>query len=165
MIAALGKNRVIGKDNRLLWHIPDDLRRFKRLTMNHVVIMGRKTFESILLITRDPLPGRTKIVITRNWVYNDALAAPSVQDALYMAHGTEYHEIFVIGGARVYEQILPEADRLYLTLIDDEKDGDVFFPAYEKVFTRIVAEEAHTWKGISYRWVDLEKEEKESAGG
>lgn len=142
IIAAMGKNRAIGKNNRLLWHIPEDLKRFKRLTQGHPVIMGRKTFESILASLGKPLPGRTNIVVTHNaaWNYPGVISAPSIEEALARATELNSGEIFIIGGAQIYEQALPFADKLYLTLIDDEKDGDSFFPPYENNF-KIIHEE------------------------
>lgn len=145
MIAALGRNRALGNGNELLWRIPDDLRRFKALTMGHPIIMGRKTFESI----GKPLPGRTNLVVSR--------AGLSLEDAIAQAKALDTEEVFVIGGAQIYEQALPYADRLYLTLIDDEKEADVFFPEYETIFTKVIAEESREHEGLKYRWVDLEK--------
>lgn len=136
LIAAIGRNRAIGKDNRLLWNIPGDLPRFKALTMGHPVIMGRKTWESLPEKFR-PLPGRTNVVITRDPQYpaQGAVLAQSFPEALSRARGAEgAEEIFVIGGQQVYQCALPFAHRLYLTLVDDEPAGDAFFPAYEDQF-------------------------------
>lgn len=159
IVAAMGKNRVIGKGNTLLWHIPEDLKRFKSLTLGHPVIMGRKTFDSIVAFLGKPLPGRTNIVITRDeaWQFEGAVVAHSFEGALEKARAEEREEIFVIGGAQIYEQTLPYADRLYLTLIDDEKEGDVFFPPYEECFSTKVSEESGNHAGLAYRWVTLEK--------
>lgn len=132
LIAALGSTtRAIGKDGALLWHIPEDLARFKRLTMGHPLIMGRKTFESI----GRPLPGRTSIVVTRNtaWSHEGVLVAHSLDEALKTATTLDPHEIFVIGGGELYAQTIGQADRLYLTLVDDATPGDTFFPDYEHV--------------------------------
>jgi dihydrofolate reductase len=158
-IAAIGKERVLGKGNQLLWHIPDDLKRFKRLTLGHPVILGRKTFESIVQYVGGPLPGRTNIVVTRDpaWTYPGVVVAASIEDALAKGKELDANEIFVIGGAQVYAAALPYTDKLYLTLIDDEKKGDSYFPAYETEFKRVVAEETHEWNGLKYRWVDLER--------
>ncbi len=158
-IAAIGKNRVIGKGNTLLWHIPEDLKRFKMLTLGHPVIMGRKTFDSIVAMLGKPLPGRTNIVVTRNneWKFDGVEVAHSLEEALSKAKELNTQEVFVIGGAQIYEQALPFTDRLYLTLIDDTKDGDVFFPAYEQLFTKVLIEEARKQEGLNYTWKDLEK--------
>ncbi|MEI7719646.1 MAG: dihydrofolate reductase [bacterium] len=165
-LVALGKNRVIGKGNELLWHIPDDLKRFKALTLGRPVIMGRKTFESIVAAIGKPLPGRTNIVVTRdpsfvsrlNLDMSDVLVVSSLKEALEKASTMDQEEIFIGGGAQIYEQVLPKVDRLYLTLIDGEQEGDTFFPPYEHLFTKKVFEEEHEWQGLKYTWVDLEKE-------
>jgi len=159
VIAALGRNRAIGKDNQLLWKIPGDLPRFKELTTGHPVIMGRRTWESIPEKFR-PLPGRTNIVITRDSSYNapGAILAQSFPEALSRARDAEgAEEIFAIGGQRVYECALPFATNLYLTLVDDEKDGDAYFPAYEDQFTKETAREEHQEDDIRYVWVNLER--------
>lgn len=152
-------NRVIGNGNGLLWHIPDDLKRFKQLTLGHPVIMGRKTFESIVAILGKALPGRTNIVITRDtsWSYPDVVVAHSLEDALEKARTLDTEEIFIGGGGQIYEQALPIIDRLYLTLIEDDKEGDSFFPPYEHLFTKKLSEETREWNGLTYRWVDLER--------
>lgn len=173
-VAAIGKNRVLGKNNELLWPIPDDLKRFKELTMGHPVIMGRKTFESILSTLKKPLPDRTNIVVTRSkklpklnaeqsegeavGVFCEVILADSVKDAIEkacVASGSE--EIFIIGGAQIYEQALPFVDRLYLTLIEAEEEGDAFFPPYETIFTKKLSEESREHNGLKYKWVTLEK--------
>ena len=157
-VAAIGKNRVLGKENKLLWQIPEDLRRFKELTKGHPVIMGRKTFESIVSYLGGPLPKRFNIVVTRdkNWKYDGIIAVGSVEDAIEEAKKLDKY-IFIGGGAQIYEAALPYTDKLYLTLIDDEKEGDSFFPAYEKIFTHIAREESHEWNGLKYRWMDLNR--------
>lgn len=159
IIAAIGKNLVIGRGNELLWPIPDDLKRFKQLTTGHPVIMGRKTFESIFASLGKPLPNRTNIVITRDPSYQreGVVVVHSLEEALDQARALDAAEMFVIGGAQIYEQALPLADKLYLTLIDAEEDGDAYFPPYEHLFTKKVFEEAHEHGGLKYRWIDLEK--------
>lgn len=162
-VVALGRdgqhNRVIGKNNELLWHIPDDLARFKTITFNHAVIMGRKTFESILKILKKPLSQRINIVVTRNpsWSHPGVIATHSLEEALFKARGLDRREVFIIGGTQIYEQALPFVDRLYLTLIDDEKEGDAHFPPYETEFTKILSDEAREWNGLKYRWLTLER--------
>lgn len=158
MIAALGRNRELGKGNDLLWKIPDDLRRFKELTAGHPIIMGRKTYESL---PKRPLPGRTNIVITRDtkWTSEGALVASSLDEAIGMAAFSEGgEETFVIGGAQIYALALPHADKLYLTLIDAEApDADTFFPEYENEFRRETRREEREREGLKYAWVDLER--------
>ncbi|MFZ1987867.1 MAG: dihydrofolate reductase [Minisyncoccia bacterium] len=164
IVVALGRdkqhNHVIGKDNALLWHIRDDLKRFKALTLGHPVIMGRKTFESIVAAIGEPLPDRTNIVVTRDasWSYPEVVAIHSLAEALEKASSLDGEEIFIGGGTQLYTEALPFADRLYLTLIDDEKEGDAFFPPYEQAFTKEVAREDRVSpEGIKYSWVDLER--------
>ncbi len=161
-------NHVIGKENKLLWHIPEDLKRFKSLTLGHPVIMGRKTFESILASLGKPLPGRTNIVVTRDSNYVASLVrsdltsahvvvAHSLEEALAKAKEIDQEEIFIGGGSQIYEQALPFVDRLYLTLIEDDQPGDSIFPTFEKEFTKVLSEEKREYNGMTYRWVDLER--------
>ncbi len=159
MIAALGHNRVLGKDNQLLWHIPDDLKRFKALTLGHPVIMGRKTFESIVAALGKALPGRSNIVVTHDesWSYSDVLVAHSIEDAITKAKELNSEEIFIGGGAQIYNEALPFADRLYLTLIDDDKEGDSFFPEYKGEFIKVISNEPRDWEGLKYQWVDIDR--------
>ena len=158
MIVAIGKNRVIGKGNTLLWHLPEDLKRFKSLTLGHPCIMGRKTFDSLPPKFR-PLPGRTNIVVTRDesWAHEGAVVAHSLDEALQKASVLDQTEIFIIGGAQIYEAALHHTDRLYLTLIDDEKDGDAYFPAYETEVTHVLNEEAREQDGLKFVWKDVER--------
>ena len=125
IIAALTENYAIGKNNELLFHIPRDLKRFKRLTTDHIVIMGRKTFESL---PNGALPNRRNIVITSvpEAIIEDCFVASSIEDALELA-GTE-KEIFFIGGGLVYKQAIPKADKMYITWIHGNIQGDTFFP-------------------------------------
>lgn len=126
LIVAMAENRTIGKDNKLPWKLPADLQRFKKLTTGHAVIMGRKTFESI----GRPLPQRQNIVISRNPNFKAAgiEVASSLSKALEAAKGDE---VFVIGGQQIYAEALALADRIYLTLIHEEIDGDAFFPEFD----------------------------------
>jgi dihydrofolate reductase len=139
VIAALAKNRVIGIENRLPWRLPEDLAHFKALTLNHPILMGRKTFESL----GRPLPGRTNIVITRNPDYRPegCLVADSIAAAL--AQCADVDEVFFIGGAELYAQAIPLADRLYLTEVDIEAAGDAWFPEYDRDAFREVSREPH----------------------
>lgn len=142
IITAIGRNREIGKDGRLLWRISDDMRRFRTLTMCHPVIMGRKTWESLSVKFR-PLPGRMNIVVTRQASYEAKWAI--VRNSFEAAHAVVAmcREAFVIGGGELYAAALPCANRLYLTLVDAGAEADTFFPPYEDDF-RIVAEEPGT---------------------
>ncbi|MCF2516660.1 dihydrofolate reductase [Dyadobacter sp. CY351] len=150
IIVAVSENGVIGKDNQLLWRLPDDLKHFKQLTLGHPMIMGRKTFESI----GKPLPGRTSIVITSQKDFNaeGILVAHSLDEALDVARSLEESEAFVIGGGEIYKQSMPLADRLYVTEVKTIIDGDTYFeitdPGAWKETERIVREvdERHKWK-------------------
>lgn len=158
-IAAIGATtRVLGKDNDLVWDIPEDLERFRNLTRNHPIIMGRKTWES-LPTERRPLPKRTNIVVSRQAGYEapGAIVVGSVAAALEAARGAEgADEIFIIGGSGIFEEALPSIDRLELTLVDDDAPGDVFFPPYPE-FTKLVAEEARLDHTPPFRYVTLER--------
>jgi len=139
LICAAASNGVIGLENRLPWKLPADLRRFKALTMSHHVIMGRKTYESI----GKALPGRVNIVVTRQPGYRaeGCLVAGSLEQALALAHGDT--EAFVVGGASLYAQALPLADRLYLTEIHQVFDGDTRMPPLDEAAWRQTAREDH----------------------
>ena len=158
LVAAISAgNRALGKDNDLLWHIPDDLKRFKTLTSGHPVVMGRKTWESLPEKFR-PLPGRMNIVVTRNADYIATGAAVcTTLEAAFEKGASESSEVFVIGGGELYKESLPMADKLYMTLIHEDKDGDVYFPEYEHDFTKKVFEEERDFNGLKYTWVDLER--------
>ena len=137
LIAAMAQNRVIGKDNAIPWHIPGEQQRFKALTMNHTLIMGRKTFESI----GRALPGRKTVVISRNREYRakGCLVAPSLAEAIALCPETE--TIFIAGGGEIYRQGLDLADAIYLTVLDREVAGDVFFPEVDSRQFRTLSEE------------------------
>jgi dihydrofolate reductase len=140
LIAALAANRTIGRDGQVPWRLPADLARFKRRTMGHPLIMGRKTFESI---GSRPLPGRPIVVLTRDRSFAPppgVLAASSVEEAIEIAAGPE---VFVAGGAEVYRSALPRADRLDLTFVDADVPGDTFFPEVDWSEWRLVEEERH----------------------
>lgn len=155
LIAAIGKNRELGKDNKLLWRIPADLARFKKITQGHTVIMGRKTYASI----GHPLPQRTNIIITRNSELNipNCIVVNSLEAALNKARNLKETEVFVIGGGQIYAQALPQADKLYLTLVDRSSPADTFFPEYAKYFTKKVFKEKHQSADYSYTFLELEK--------
>lgn len=130
IIVAMANNNTIGKDNQLLWHLPEDLQYFKRTTMGKPIVMGRKTFESI----GRPLPGRLNIVITRqqDWQHDGVKVVHTIDDALRLAEAQSLidgiNEVMVIGGAEIYKTALPQADKLYITRVDAEIEGDAFFP-------------------------------------
>ncbi|NJD33294.1 MAG: dihydrofolate reductase [Betaproteobacteria bacterium] len=156
VIAAVARNGVIGKNNRLPWHLPADLRHFRALTTGHAVIMGRKTWESLPAKFR-PLPGRQNIVVTRDEAYRaeGATVVTSLPAAVAAAQGDE---AFVIGGAELYVAALPLADRLQLTEIDAAFDGDTHFPAIDPRQWRETAREAHQEEtGPGYAFVTYER--------
>lgn len=147
IIAAMGKNRIIGKNNSLPWKLTEDMKRFKELTAGKPVIMGRKTFESI----GRHLPNRLNIVVThdRNYKAEGCIVANSAEEALKAAEGNE--EIMVIGGAQIYKEFLPIANKMYLTLINENFEGDAYFPDYNKNEWKEVRREEH--KSGKYRYV------------
>lgn len=156
LIAAMDRNRLIGKDNALPWRLPADLQHFKRVTMGKPVLMGRKTYESI----GRALPGRENIVITRNrdFTAEGCTVLHSIDEALQ--HAAQHDEVMVIGGANFYEQLLPRADRLYLTLIDGAFEGDAWFPQWNEGEWQEVASEAYEPdenNPYGYRFVTLER--------
>lgn len=128
IIVAMGRNRAIGFQNALPWRLSADMKRFKDLTMGHHILMGRKTYESI----GRPLPGRTSIVITRQMDFRaeGCLIVHSLDEAIALAQARGEQEAFVIGGAEIYAQAVPQADRLYLTFVDAAPEADAFFPEF-----------------------------------
>ncbi len=140
-IVAMSENRVIGKDNKLPWHLPADLKHFKEITTGHFIIMGRKTFESI----GKSLPNRTNIVLSRDGTFQ-ALGCQtlgSIDDAIDQAKSAQQDEIFIIGGAEIYRQLLPNVKRLYLTIVHSHFDGDAWFPELNAAEWREVSRERH----------------------
>ncbi len=139
LIVAMAKNRIIGKDNKMPWHLPADLAHFKKITLGKPVIMGRKTFQSI----GKPLPGRQNIVVSQslNYVSDGIDVTQSLEDAIVIAGNVA--EIIIIGGGNIYRQMLPRAQRLYLTYIDAEIEGDTQFPQYEHLGWEKSQEEQH----------------------
>ena len=135
IIVAVSKNGAIGKNNDLLWHISDDLKRFKAITSEHTVVMGTKTYESLPF---KPLPKRENIVITRNkdLHFEGCTMANSVEE-IVTKYASSEEEIFVIGGANIYEQFLPYANKLYITWVYEDFDGDVFFPSIDETIWKI----------------------------
>jgi len=157
IVAVQSRDNAIGKKTgELLFHISDDLKRFKSLTMGHSIVMGRKTHESI----GKALPGRANIVVTRNPDFKSegCIVAASIEEAIEAA-GKFDNEVFVIGGGEIYKQALPRASRLYLTIIEGSETGDVFFPEWREDFKKEISrEEKFDEKtGLKYVWLDLER--------
>ncbi len=142
IIAAISKNNVLGKENKLLWHLPKDFKFFKKTTFGHPIIMGRKTFESL----PKALPGRTNIIITgdRDYKKEGAVITHSIEDAIKVAL-TENKEVFICGGGQIYKEALEKnlVDKIYLTEIEQEFDGDAFFPTFDKSNWEISKKECH----------------------
>lgn len=160
LVAALAHHRVIGVDNRLPWHLSEDLKRFKELTMGKVMVMGRKTFDSI----GKPLPGRTSIVVTRqrDWHYPGVHVSATVEAALSLGRTLRAgpdQEIMVIGGSEIYRQTLPLASRLYLTWVDIEVEGDALFPEWEiGQWVEAARESGRAEKdGLKFAWIRLDR--------
>lgn len=152
LIAAMGKNRVIGKDNSLPWKLPEDMKRFKKLTLGKPVIMGRKTFESI----GKPLPDRKNIILTKdkNYRAEGCIIAHSADNALKAAKTGK--EIMIAGGEQIFREFLPKASRMYLTFIDKDFEGDAHFPKYNQAEWKETKREEHQ-NDYSYSFVDLER--------
>jgi len=140
-IVAISRNGVIGKENEIPWYLPADLAFFKRTTLGHHVIMGRNSFLSI----GRPLPKRTNIVVTRNpfFTASGCLVAHSLEEALEFALDAGETEAFIIGGGQIYRESMPYLDRIYLTAVDAELEGDVFFPEMKKDEWELIREEPH----------------------
>ena len=155
LIAALAKqDRAIGFENALLWHIPEDFRYFKETTSGHVVIMGENTYRSI----GRPLPNRTNIILSLDpdFLPEGCVVVHSIEEALERARAVESEEIFLCGGASVYRQFLPIADRLYLTLVEGSYEADTFFPEYSE-FSRQISQESAENGTYRFTFVILEK--------
>lgn len=157
-IAAIGRNRELGKSGKLIWRIPEDMRRFKEITTGHPVIMGRKTYESI----GKPLPNRVNIVITRNADYDaeGCIVVQTIEDAIAQAKKHDSEEIFIIGGGQIYEHAMRLTDKLYLTIVDAESsDADAYFPHYDD-FKLIERKEVIAKSGNSISFCTYKKQEK-----
>jgi dihydrofolate reductase len=175
LIAAISENKVIGRDNDLPWHIPEDLKRFKEITKGHPVIMGRKTYESIGRL----LPNRINIIITRdvegyllrhpelvsgsNWIpdqvrndINKGVVVSSLDEAIKEAKKVDQEEIFIIGGGQIFEQSITIANKIYLTIVHTNLEGDVYFPEYLE-FTKEVFKKESSNDEYSYTFLELEK--------
>jgi dihydrofolate reductase len=150
IIVAVAKNSVIGINNTLPWHLPEDLKRFRALTMGHHIIMGRKTYDSLGRL----LPGRTTVIVTRNTDYKveGALIAHSLQDAIALCKADD--EAFLIGGAELYQEGLKLSNKLYITEIDLDVAGDAYFPEYSSDAWLESSREAHvSEQGLAFNYV------------
>lgn len=157
IVAGIGaRTRAIGKDNQILFHVRDDLKRFKELSLGHPIIMGRKTFESIVALLGKPLPGRTNIVVTRDAAYRHegAVITHSLPEAFEAAYEENPTEIHIGGGAAMYAEALPHTDKLFLTLFDDDRAGDTYFPDYAADFVEVARHGMREDAGLTYEWVD-----------
>ena len=169
IIVAISKDRGMGKDNKLLWQIPEDMKRFRGITRGHTIIMGRKTFESI----GRPLPERVNIVVTKDMDYKPegVIVAHSLKEVLtchseFISESSEMpkqvrddkrNEVFIIGGGQIYQQAIGLADKLYLTVVDAVKEADTYFPEYESIFKKIVFQKEGEWEGHKYKFLELER--------
>lgn len=162
IIAAIDEKRGLGKDNKMMWHIKDDLVHLKNLTKDKIVVLGRKTYESMIFYydkSGRPLPGKIYIVITRDQNYkptrDNVIVANSLEEAL-----SKYpdDEIFITGGGEIFRQAMEKnlVDRLYLTLVEGNYDADTFFPDYS-MFDKIINRESREENGIKFEYLDLEK--------
>lgn len=154
MIVAVAANKVMGRNNKLPWDIPEDLQYFRTTTAGHAVIMGRKTHESI----GRPLPRCTNIIVTRDASYESpkCIVVQSLPEAIDKAKETESEEIFIIGGAEIFRQSMDLADRLYLTLVHADVEGDTYFPDYS-MFSKVVSQRDSRDANFSYTFFVLEK--------
>ena len=152
LITACSKNRVIGKDNELIWHLPEDLKRFKKLTTNKVVVMGRKTYESI----GRPLPNRTNIILTRKKDFKPTgcIVYNNINDVLSIF---DKSDVWVIGGGQVYKQFLKHANKIELTFLDKEFDGDSFFPILNKDDWEITNLEERSSDDLDFKYITYER--------
>jgi dihydrofolate reductase len=162
LLVAMGKNRVIGANNAIPWHLPNELKLFKTLTMGHHIVMGRKTYESISRL----LPGRTTVIVTRqrDYAVPGAIVTHSIEEALEACGGD--NEIFVIGGADLFRDTLPIADRIYLTIVDAEPAGDTFMPEFDMAEWREVSAQSFATDekhAHAYRAIVLERHAPRSA--
>lgn len=154
LFAALSDNGVIGVKGKLPWYIPDDFKRMREVTSGHVIIMGRKTYESIGKV----LPHRVNIIISRDPAYavDGGIVRKSLTDALIEARKYEKQEIFIFGGGQIFEQAMPIADKLYLTLVHKEVEGDTYFPDYS-AFSKKVYEKNGISNDYHYTFLELER--------
>ena len=165
IIAALDEKRGIGKDNKIPWHIKEDLIRLKSLTKDHVVILGRKTYESMSEYydrSGREMPGKLYVVVTRDETYkpkrSNAGVAHSLEVAIQIAKEKGANEIFIMGGGQIFQEAMGRGlvDRLYLTLVEGDYGADTFFPDYSK-FTKVISEEDRESGEFKYKFIDLAK--------
>jgi dihydrofolate reductase len=158
-IVAVAKNGVIGRNGEMPWYLPEDLQYFKRTTMDHPIVMGRVTYEGILEAIGEPLPGRTTIVLTSQDLEmpENAIVADGLEDAIGVAEraARERHDgtnrLFIAGGATVYEQFLPALDRLFITEVHDDPDGDTRFPDWDRsAFEEVARDERDGFAFVEY---------------
>jgi dihydrofolate reductase len=154
-VVAISENHVIGKDNKLLWHLPNDLKHFKEITTGHTIIMGRKTYESV----GKPLPRRRNIIVTRQAIAIEGCEVVN-SIAAALARCADEDEVFIVGGAEIYKQSLHLTDRIYLTIVHKAFDGDSFFPELDKAEWEEVCREDHLpdeKNQLSYSFITLER--------
>ena len=151
--------RAIGNKNELLWHIPEDMKRFKALTLGHPIIMGKNTFESILKILGKPLPGRTNIVLSRDtsYQYEGVSVVHSLEEAIAIAEAESPTEIHIGGGAALYKEAIPLISRLHVTWVNDDPLADTWFPEFESEFEIKNAHGDCEHNGLVYEWIDYER--------
>ncbi|ANU23150.1 dihydrofolate reductase [Planococcus donghaensis] len=159
LMVAHDPNRVIGKNNELPWHIPADLAYFKEHTIGKGIVMGRNTYESI----GRPLPKRRNIVVTRNDHYEaeGVDVVHNLSDAIQLAKEA-HEEVMVIGGEQIFESVLPDADRLYITLIHQEFDGDTYFPEYGREWKLVSESEQQISKEVAFSYLVYERRKKKN---
>ncbi len=155
-IAAIDKNRGIGKGNDLIFKIPEDMKRFRAVTSGHPIIFGRKNFESFP--NKRPLPGRPNILVTRSTDYRPegVIVTHSVEEAIAEARNLDSEKIYIIGGGEIYKAALPYTDQLDLTIIDASRPADTFFPDYSE-FKKVLSAEKHEYQGLHYVYTILER--------
>lgn len=159
LVVAVSENNAIGKNNQLLWHLPNDLKFFKNTTWGGVVIMGRKTFESV----NKPLPGRTNIVITKqvNWTSENVIVVNSIEVAIQKAKDLNFKDIFIIGGGEIYKESMSIADKIYLTKVHTTIEGDTYFPELQLSQWKMIsnndfyADEKHAFDYSFQEWEHL----------
>ena len=141
MVVAAANNNVIGKDNQLVWHLPNDMKFFKNVTWGMPVLMGRKTFEAL----GKPLNGRKNFVLTRNrdWKADGVVTVGSLADAKLLVKEMDVKELMIIGGGEIYKMLLGETDRIYITRVDAEPEGDAYFPAIDPKSWRLTSKDDH----------------------
>lgn len=153
IIVATSKNRVIGNNNSLIWKLPSDLKRFKQITTDNTIVMGRKTYESI----GKPLPNRRNIIITRdtNYLVDNCEIVNSLEEALMLCN----NDCFIIGGGEIYKQSIDIADKIYLTLVQEDFEGDTYFPEIGKEWTKVFREdyEGDEKNEHKYSFIDYER--------